>query len=33
MEERFEEFENGDTKIVDGKCDIEEVELLINYHT
>jgi len=33
MEERFEEFEIGDTKIVDGKYGTEEVEPLINFHT
>jgi hypothetical protein len=33
MEERFEEFKNGDTKIVDGKRGTEEVEPLINFHT
>jgi hypothetical protein len=32
-EERFEEFENGDTKIVGGKYGTEEVEPLINFHT
>jgi len=32
-EERFEEFENGDTKIVGGKRGTEEVEPLINFST
>jgi hypothetical protein len=31
-EERFEELENGDTKIVDGKRGTEEFEPLINFH-
>jgi hypothetical protein len=31
-EERFEELENGDTKIVDGKHGTEEFEPLINFH-
>jgi hypothetical protein len=33
MEEMFEEFENGDTKIVGGKLGTEEVEPLINFST
>jgi hypothetical protein len=32
-EERFEEFEDGDTEIVEGKRGIKEVEPLINFHT
>ncbi len=32
-EEKFEKFENGDTKIVSGKRETEEVKPLINFST
>jgi hypothetical protein len=32
-DERFEEFEDGNIEIVEGKRGTEEVEPLINFHT